>query len=226
MKNKNVEVAPSLMCMDLSEFKSQIQSLDNITSYYHVDIMDGHYVRNMTLSPWFIEQLNNQTRVPIEAHLMVTNPEDYVEKLLELEVDLISIHAEHLIGKAFRLQEIITTGGSMFGVVLNPETPANVIMDYIDKVDVITVMTVDPGFAGQNFIPESLKKVTELKEYKRQNNSSFVIQIDGSCNKSTYQKMKDAGAERLVLGSSGLFGLADNIDEAISMMKEELESID
>lgn len=226
MKNKNVEVAPSLMCMDLSEFKSQIQSLDNITSYYHVDIMDGHYVRNMTLSPWFIEQLNNQTSVPIEAHLMVTNPEDYVEKLLELEVDLISIHAEHLIGKAFRLQEIITTGGSKFGVVLNPETPANVIMDYIDKVDVITVMTVDPGFAGQNFIPESLKKVTELKEYKRQNNSSFVIQIDGSCNKSTYQKMKDAGAERLVLGSSGLFGLADNIDEAISMMKEELESID
>lgn len=225
MTVKNIEIAPSLMCMDLTKFKEQIKSLDKITSFYHVDIMDGHYVNNMTLSPWFIEQLNKQTNVPIEAHLMVTNPENYVDVLLNLNVDLISFHAEHLIGKAFRLHDMIKDKGSNFGVVLNPETPLVSIMDYIDKVDVVTVMTVDPGFAGQNFIRESLNKVKQLAEYKVKNKSNFTIQIDGSCNEKTYKLLTDAGAERLVLGSSGLFDLSDEIDDAINIMENQLASI-
>lgn len=219
-----IEIAPSLMCMDITEFKKQIKSLDEISSYYHVDIMDGHYVKNMTLSPWFIEQLNKITNIPIEAHLMVTNPEEYIDNLLNLNVNLISIHAEHLVGKAFRISEKISTSNSKFGVVLNPEVPVSYISDYIEKIDTVTVMTVDPGFAGQKFIPESLSKIKELGKWKTKNDLNFTIQIDGSCNKDTYKLLKEAGSERLILGSSGLFGLSENIDEAIEIMNSQIQT--
>ncbi|EPH65507.1 D-allulose-6-phosphate 3-epimerase [Enterococcus casseliflavus 14-MB-W-14] len=205
--------------MDISKFEEQINCLNQTVDYYHIDIMDGHYVSNMTLSPWFIEQLKNHTKIPLDVHLMVTNPIAYVEQLLDLGVEVISIHAEFLNGHAFRLSQTIKQHGKKMGVVLNPETPLNLITDYLHLIDIVTVMTVDPGFAGQSFISESLDKVRKLKYYRKENNLIFEIQIDGSCNKNTYHKMIAAGADILILGSSGLFKVDDSIEKAIAVMQ-------
>lgn len=205
--------------MDISKFEEQINFLNQAVDYYHIDIMDGHYVSNMTLSPWFIEQLKNHTKIPLDVHLMVTNPIEYVEQLLDLGVEVISIHAEFLNGHAFRLSQTIKQHGKKMGVVLNPETPLNLITDYLHLIDIVTVMTVDPGFAGQSFISESLDKVRKLKDYRKENNLIFEIQIDGSCNKNTYHKMIAAGADILILGSSGLFKVDDSIEKAMAVMQ-------
>jgi len=205
--------------MDISKFEEQINCLNQTVDYYHIDIMDGHYVSNMTLSPWFIEQLKNHTKIPLDVHLMVTNPIAYVEQLLDLGVEVISIHAEFLNGHVFRLSQTIKQHGKKMGVVLNPETPLNLITDYLHLIDIVTVMTVDPGFAGQSFISESLDKVRKLKDYRKENNLIFQIQIDGSCNKNTYHKLIAAGADILILGSSGLFKVDDSIEKAIAVMQ-------
>lgn len=217
-----VKLSPSLMCMDLGKFTEQITYLNTVMDYYHIDIMDGHYVNNMTLSPWFIQQLQAHTDVPLDAHLMVTNPVDYVEPLLELGVEVISIHAEHLNGHAFRVNQTIQDKGKKMGVVLNPETPMDLVLDYLHLIDVVTVMTVDPGFAGQKFIVESLNKVRWLKKYREENNLSYLIQIDGSCNENTYQMMLEAGADILIIGSSGLFNLDSDIQKSVAMLNEHL----
>ncbi|MCF1585160.1 ribulose-phosphate 3-epimerase [Tetragenococcus koreensis] len=219
-----MKILPSLMCMNLSKFNEQIEYLNNVVDGYHIDIMDGHYVRNMTLSPWFIEQLREVSEVPIDAHLMVTNPSEYVDDLLNLEVDIISFHAELLNGQAFRINQKIKKQGKNFGVVLNPESSIETIKDFIHHIDVITVMTVDPGFAGQKFIEESLTKVRFLNEYKINNNLSYEIQIDGSCNKNTYRCLAEAGADNFIVGTSGLFGLNEDINMAFEEMKSQMES--
>lgn len=219
-----VKIAPSLMCMDLSKFSEQINFLNQVVDEYHIDIMDGHYVQNMTLSPWFIEQLKQSTTIPMDAHLMVTNPMAYVQPLVELGVDIISIHAEFLNGHAFRTIETIHKAGKKVGVVLNPETPLAVIADYLNQIDVITVMTVDPGFAGQKFIQESLAKIANLAKLRAENQAHSLIQIDGSCNKTTYTSLLQAGADMLVVGSSGLFGLDANIKVAYQQMLRDIKS--
>ncbi|MGX2944091.1 D-allulose 6-phosphate 3-epimerase [Enterococcus alishanensis] len=217
-----VKISPSLMCMNLGKFEEQISCLNKKIDYYHIDIMDGHYVKNMTLSPWFIEQLNPYTSIPTDAHLMVTNPIDYIDQLLELNVEVISIHAEHLNGHAFRISELLKKHRKKMGVVLNPETPLNVIADFLHLIDIVTVMTVDPGFAGQTFVTESLEKVRQLKISREEQNLSFEIQIDGSCNEKTYKQMIDAGADILIVGKSGLFNLDENIENAVTMMEKNL----
>lgn len=111
------------------------------------------------------------------------------------------------------------------GVVLNPETPLNLITDYLHLVDIVTVMTVDPGFAGQTFISESLDKVRKLKAYREEQNLKFEIQIDGSCNEKTYYKMIEAGADILIVGSSGLFNLDVSIEKAVEIMQEQLSAV-
>ncbi len=217
-----VRISPSLMCMDLTQFSKQINVLNQAIDYFHVDIMDGHYVKNMTLSPWFIGELKKVSRKPIEAHLMVNNPSEYVIPLLELETDIISIHAEHLTGQAFRLLHQIKDAGKQFGVVINPETAYSTVEDFIHHIDILTVMTVDPGFAGQKFVEESLKKIRFYADLKEAKGYNYQIQIDGSCNKKTYLKMLNAGAEILVVGSSGLFGLDENIEKALEQMSQDI----
>lgn len=217
-----VLISPSLMCMNLLAFKKQITFLNQAVDMYHIDIMDGHYVKNMTLSPWFIEQLNKVSTLPLDAHLMVTNPEDYIEDLLALNTKVISLHAEMFMGKAFRIIDQIKAADKQAGVVLNPETPLSTIQDYLHKIDIVTVMTVDPGFAGQKFIEESLEKVKQLKEIRESQQLTFKIQIDGSCNKNTFKILTEAGADILIVGGSGLFNLDPEIQQAFLQMQQDL----
>jgi D-allulose-6-phosphate 3-epimerase len=209
--------------MDLSQFKEQVTALNERADFYHVDIMDGHFVKNITLSPFFIEQLKKISTLPIDAHLMVEKPSEFVDMVIDAGADYISLHAETINGDAFRLINHIKDKGKKFGVVLNPATPIESIRHYIHHVDKLTIMTVDPGFAGQKFVTEMIDKIKEAKELKEKNQYKYLITIDGSCNEKTFKQLTDAGAEVLIIGTSGLFNLHEDVSKAWDLMMETFE---
>lgn len=217
---EKVKFSPSLMCMDLTKFKEQVDILNERADFYHVDIMDGHFVKNITLSPFFVEQLNKISKLPIDVHLMTEFPGDYIDELGKVGATYISLHAETVNKDVFRIINRIKNIGCKVGIVLNPATPVEWIKYYIHLVDKITVMTVDPGFAGQPFIPEMLEKIKELKTLKEKNGYSYMIEVDGSCNEKTFRKLVKAGAEVLIVGSSGLFNLDESLTTAWNKMIE------
>lgn len=218
------QFSPSLMTMDLDKFKEQITFLNDHVDSYHIDIMDGHYVPNITLSPWFIEQVKKISNVPISTHLMVTNPAHWVDQLIGIRSDYICVHAEVINGMAYRLINKVHDAGLKFGVVLNPETKIDVIMPYIDLVDKITIMTVDPGFAGEKFIDSTLDKIRHLRDLRYTNNFNYLIEMDGSSNKDTFYKIQKADPDIYILGRSGLFGLDENIEKAWNTMLQDFNN--
>lgn len=215
--------SPSLMCMDLIDIKSQTEILNERADMYHVDIMDGHFVKNITLSPDFVKAFSKIAKKPIDCHMMVTNPEDYIESLAKAGATYITPHAETINTQAFRLIHMIEDLGCKVGVAINPATSLEAIKHYIHLLDKITVMSVDPGFAGQKFVPEVLEKTKELKRLKEENGYKYLIEIDGSCNERTFKKLSDAGVEVFIVGSSGLFSLDNDLEVAWDKMQENFE---
>lgn len=222
---EKVEFSPSLMTMDLDKFKEQITFLNDHADSYHIDIMDGHYVPNITLSPWFIEEVRKISDLPMSAHLMVTDPSFWVEQLIDLKCDVICMHAEVLDGLAFRLIDQIHAAGLQAGVVLNPETPIDTIFPYIDQLDKITIMTVDPGFAGQRFIEGTLDKIVALRQLRAEKGYRYVIEMDGSSNRKSFKRIDAAGPDIYIIGRSGLFGLSEDIATSWSIMKKDYEEM-
>ncbi|KGQ11111.1 D-allose transport system permease protein AlsC [Beauveria bassiana D1-5] len=206
----------------LNILQEQIEFIDLHADYFHIDIMDGHFVPNLTLSPFFVGQVRKLASKPLDCHLMVTRPQDYIVPLAEAGADIITLHPETINGQAFRLIEEIRRHGMKVGLILNPETPVEAMKYYIHKADKVTVMTVDPGFAGQPFIPEMLEKVAELKAWREREGLSYEIEIDGSCNAATYERLMAAGADVFIVGTSGLFNHARDIDEAWQVMSEQI----
>lgn len=211
---KNVQFSPSLMTMDLDKFSEQISFLNHRVDSYHIDIMDGHYVPNITLSPWFMEEVRKISSLPLSAHLMVTDQPFWVQQMINLRCEWVCMHAEVLDGVAFRLIDQIHGAGLKAGIVLNPETPIELIFPYIDLLDKITIMTVDPGFAGQRFIDQTLDKIVALRKLREMKKYRYLIEMDGSSNRKTFKKIDAAGPDIYIVGRSGLFGLADTIEES------------
>lgn len=212
--------SPSLMCMNLVDFREQILAMNKKADMYHIDIMDGHYVKNITLSPFFISQVKSITQLPLDAHLMVENPADFIDMIAEAGADYISPHAETINKDAFRIINKIKSLGCKMGIALNPATPLEYIKEYIHLLDKITIMTVDPGYAGQKFIPEMLKKIRQAKEWKEQYGYNYLIEVDGSCNKATFKLLEEAGTEVFIVGSSGLFNLHHDVSVAWEQMMD------
>ncbi|MCX9065763.1 D-allulose 6-phosphate 3-epimerase [Citrobacter portucalensis] len=210
--------SPSLMCMDLTRFREQITAMNGRADFYHVDIMDGSYVKNITLSPFFIENLKKITDVPIDVHLMVNHPEDIIPMCIDAGADIISFHPETANNKIFRLLNQIKDAGRRCGVVLNPATPADAIKEYAHLLDKVTVMSVDPGYAGQKFIPETLTKIKELIAMRENKGYHYLTEIDGSCNEKTFNVISRSGVDVFIVGTSGLFSLADNVSDAWDKM--------
>ncbi|MFM2476415.1 D-allulose 6-phosphate 3-epimerase [Celerinatantimonas sp. MCCC 1A17872] len=218
-----IRISPSLMTMDLDQFKEQITFLNNHVDSFHIDIMDGHFVPNLSLSPWFIEQTRKLTNKEMSAHLMVSNPTFWVQQLINIKCEVICMPAELMNGIAFRLIDQIHSAGLKAGIVLNPETPVSDILPYIHMLDKITVMTVDPGFAGQRFLEYMLEKISELKKLREDHDYHYLIEMDGSTNKEHWKVIYDAKPDIYIIGRSGLFSLTDNIHSSWQQMVSEFE---
>ena len=196
-----------------------------MVEFYHVDIMDGHFVKNITLSPDFVKVFSTIAKKPIDCHLMVTDPDDYIEVLVKAGAGYICPHAETIVNDAFRIMNKIEALGCKKGVVLSPSTPLSAIKHYINRIDKLTIMSVDPGFAGQPFIEEMLAKISEAKELKEKYGYNFLIEVDGSCNQKTFKRLYDAGTEVFIVGSSGLFSKDPDLTKAWDIMTEEFKTL-
>jgi D-allulose-6-phosphate 3-epimerase len=212
------QFSPSLMCMNLMDIQYQLEVINKRADMVHIDIMDGHFVKNITLSPFFMEQLKDSLKVPMDVHLMVENPADIIKMVIDAGAEYVSPHAETINKDAFRIINQIKDAGCKAGVALNPATPLNYIKHYIHHLDKITIMTVDPGYAGQRFIPEMLDKIREAKTLKEQKGYNYLIEIDGSCNPKTFKQLAEAGAEVFIVGSSGLFNEDKDLNVAWDKM--------
>ena len=214
MTDKKVSV--SVMCMDYADMGKQFALLNDFTDAYHWDMMDGNYVPNLSLTTDMLETLAHVIKKPVHTHLMTVRPQDYVERLIDNGVSEISFHVDTVTRQIFRLMNILDKANVGTGIVLNPMDTVDSLEYILERLDSVTVMTVDPGFAGQPFIPEMLRKISLLKELKIKKGYKYTIEVDGGINQSTFERLTEAGAERFVLGSTGLFNLADNLEEAIA----------
>ena len=220
---EKTQFSPSLMCMDLLNVEKQIRALNENFSSLHVDIMDGHFCNSIHLSPSFLKAIRNITKLTIEVHLMVENPENYVHSLLEFGADIIILHAETITTHAFRLINEIKNNEKKVGVAVCPVTPLSHIEHLLSDIDMLTLMAVDVGYVGQPLIDSVLNKILLAKNLKKQHGYNYVIQCDGGVKKSTYKKICDSGAENLVIGETALFGKNKDVKIACSMMKKEFE---
>lgn len=211
-------LSDSLMCVDMLRIGQQVGILDKHMDWHHADVMDGHFCPNLTLSPDIVRAVCNVAERPVEVHLMVEQPANWIQTFAGMGVSMISLHAETINTAAFRLIREIRSAGCQVGVVLNPATPFDTVRHYIDEVDRLTLMTVDVGYAGQPMVPQVVGKIREAAQFKKDHCLNYEIQIDGCCNKTTYRTYAEAGAEMLVMGS-GLFGLDPDLEKALEIMQ-------
>ena len=217
-------IAPSLMCMNPMNVDRDVEVMDEAFDLYHVDVMDGHFCPNMALTPAFANSLRKKSRLPIDVHLMVEDPVLFTEMFDLGPDDCLSFQAEIIERNAFRLSGRVAEKGNKFGVVLSPSTPLSAIDGYKDRIDILTIMTVDTGFAGQKFIPEMLEKIEAAKELRAREGLKYKIQLDGQCNRSTFKTLYETEADILIVGNSGLFSLAPTLPEAISTFKSQFNA--
>jgi D-allulose-6-phosphate 3-epimerase len=224
IKASVVKISPSMMCADLSQLGAQLQILDEEgVDSFHFDIMDGHFVPNLALSPLIVRGLRPLSRKPFNVHLMVENPTLYLPDLYDIGVNCVTVHVETMGSSAFRILANIKTHGSKVGVALNPATPLNTVEYMLEQVDSVTIMTVDPGFAGQAFIWPMLNKIRALRALREQHGYDFEIEVDGSINAQTFGPVIKAGADVLVVGTSGLFSLDKDLRLAVRKLKAALQ---
>lgn len=213
----------SLMCMDFMRLRESLKILGEHCGMLHVDIMDGHFCRNFALSPSFIRAIRPYSELEIDAHLMVSQPDCFIDELAAAGTNIISLHSETINANAFRIIRQVRELGCKVGIVLNPATPLEYVSSYLEQVDMLTIMTVDIGFAGQPFIPEMLQKIRQAEKLRSEKGYKYVIQADGANNRNTYRQLYEAGVRSFVMGSTGLFGLSEDLGEACKLMKEDFK---
>ncbi len=206
-----IEIIPSLLSVDFSCLRESINKIPSEINILHLDIMDGHFVNNITFGPFIVKQIRKLTDKMLDAHLMIENPEKYIDKFIEAGVDYLSFHYE-VTDNPKLLIDSIKEQGVNAGIVINPDTDICVLKPYLEYVDYILIMSVYPGFAGQTFIEDSLNKIKFLKEERKER--KYKIEIDGGINDKTAQSVLNAGADWLVTGSY-LFS-QNNIKDAIN----------
>ncbi len=217
-----VTIGPSIMCADLGRLVENIRQLDLAeVDFYHFDIMDGHFVPNITLGPDLIRALRPYTNKPFDAHLMVEEPERFIASVAEAGADMISVHAESKVHLQRALQQI-KSYGLKAGVALNPSTPL-CTLDYImDILDYVCIMTVNPGFAGQKFIPSTLRKIKDLKAKFEQEGLEIAIEVDGNISNAIIPEVVRNGADMLVCGTSSIFIPGQPLEDSVKRVKQLL----
>ena len=199
---KKIQISPSILSADFSQLGNEIKRLEEGgADMIHVDVMDGHFVPNLTIGPPVIKSLRKYTKLPFDVHLMISPVHKYIKNFAEAGSDIITIHPE----ATKDLKEsilLIKKLNKKVGVSLNPNTEINIIESQLNNIDLVLIMSVFPGFGGQKFIPETIKKIKDLKEIKDNNNYSFDIEVDGGINFSNSKDVINAGANILVSGTT------------------------
>jgi ribulose-phosphate 3-epimerase len=195
-------IAPSILSADFSKLGAEIKSVEDAgADWIHVDVMDGHFVPNITIGPLIVEAARRSTSLPLDVHLMIENPERYIADFVKAGADLISVQVEACV-HLNRTIQMIKESGIRAGVVLNPSTPLSTIDWVLEDVDFIMIMSVNPGFGGQNFIPNSLDKIRTLRKMLQDRGLEALIEIDGGVNEKTIKDISDAGTDVFVAGSA------------------------
>jgi len=196
-----VSLAPSILSCDFSRLGEEIRAVEAAgADIIHIDVMDGHFVPNITIGPMIVEAVRRSTRLPLDAHLMIEHPESFVDAFAEAGADIITIHAEtgyHL----FRTIDLITSRGKKAGIALNPATPCAVLEEVLGSIDLILVMSVNPGFGGQAYIPSMTKKIAAVRRMIDKAGREIDLEVDGGLKEGNARMVCDAGATILVMGT-------------------------
>lgn len=218
-----IELAPSILSADFARLAEQVQAAtEGGGTVIHVDVMDGHFVPNITIGPVVVRSLRKATDLPLDCHLMIENPDQYIPEFAEAGADWISVHQEacrHL----DRTLHLIRNHGALAGVVINPATPVESLYEVLDIVDYVLVMSVNPGFGGQKFIPNAVRKIRKLSELRGKRGLNYRIEVDGGIGLDTVAEVVRAGAEILVAGNA-VFGKGDPKENAAKLLKAAVEA--
>ena len=213
-----IKIAPSILSADFGRLAEEVRAVEAAgADVIHIDVMDGHFVPNLTIGPLVVRAIRPTTELPFDVHLMIEAPERYIEDFAEAGADWISVHVEtcpHL----HRTIQQIKSLGKWAGVAINPATPLEALDYILEEIDYVLIMSVNPGFGGQSFIPSSLRKIARLRELISQRGLSVAIEVDGGINLSTISQVSLAGAEIFVAGSA-IYG-TQNYQETILKLRE------
>ncbi|HZT99477.1 MAG TPA: ribulose-phosphate 3-epimerase [Ktedonobacteraceae bacterium] len=216
-----IGLVPSILSADFTRLGDQVREADAAGAQrIQIDVMDGHFVPNITMGPMVVEAVRRCTRLPLEAHLMITNPQDYIETFAKAGADVIIVHQEvspHL----HRLIQHIRQEGKSPAVALNPSTPVFMLEDMLPLLDMVLIMTISPGFGGQELVPETLPKITHLRRMITERGLRCDIEVDGGINETTVRQVVEAGANLLVAGSA-IYNEKESVAQAMERLRRSL----
>jgi ribulose-phosphate 3-epimerase len=208
MTYSRIEILPSILASDFAKLGEQVHLVEQAgADALHVDVMDGHFVPNLSLGLPVLASLRKATRLPLDVHLMIEHPEEFIEDFVKAGASRVLVHEEATV-HLDRALAMVREFGAEAGAVINPATPVAMLSEVLDKVDTVLVMSVNPGFGGQAFIPGSYEKIRQLNEWRRRYNRSFRIEVDGGVDQDNIAQLAQAGANSFVAGTS-VFHAAD-----------------
>ncbi|MDW7643890.1 MAG: ribulose-phosphate 3-epimerase [Desulfuromonadales bacterium] len=218
-----VKIAPSILSADFSRLGEEIAAIEHGgADYVHVDVMDGHFVPNITIGPLVVEAARRSTALPLDVHLMIENPDRYIPQFAEAGADILTVHQE-AVPHLHRTVQLIRSLGKKAGVSINPATPVSTLEVILEEVDLILVMSVNPGFGGQSFIPSALAKIEALRQLIDRRGLAVELEVDGGVKADNIRQVAAAGADVFVAGSA-VFGTAD-YGATIALLKENAQSV-
>src|SRR5277367_7015153 len=208
MTYARIEIAPSILASNFAKLGDEIRTVEQGgADVLHVDVMDGHFVPNISIGIPVVESLRKATRLPLDVHLMIENPEEYIEEFVRAGANRVLVHQEATV-HLDRALSMVREHGAEAGAVINPATPVVMLSEVLDKVDTVLVMSVNPGFGGQKFIPGAIEKIRQLNQWRSRYNGAFRIEVDGGVDLENISELAQAGANTFVAGTS-IFGASD-----------------